>query len=166
VKFILSGRAFARKINEIALMIINKSFLVLCVSGLALSQAFSSPSRSEAAGSRKEGPVIRTIYTPEEKKAIQANHVVCEDIVHRKIAEVEAARHRKVEPVRVAPARVEPVRMEPARMEPVRVAPAPVVVVAPTRESRLAELLRRYHAEEITPREYHEQRAKIISESR
>lgn len=157
MKFILSGRAFARKFREIAHMIIKKSFLVLCVSGMALSQAFSSP-----AGSRKEDAGVRHVYTPEERKAMQANHVVCEDIMHRKVAEVEAARHRKVEPVRVAPA---PIRVEPVRVEPVRVAPAPVRV-EPTRESRLADLLRRYHAEEITPHDYQQQRAKIISETR
>jgi hypothetical protein len=143
-------------------MIIKKSFLVLCVSGLALSQALSSPARINMAGSRKEDAARRPVYTPEEKKANQAKQAVCEDIVHRKVAEIEAARHRKVEPVRVAPA---PVRVEPARLEPVRVAPA-VVLVAPTRESRLADLLRRYHADEITPHDYQEQRARIIAETR
>jgi hypothetical protein len=44
-------------------------------------------------------------------------------------------------------------------------APAPANVSAPpTKEQRLADLLRRYQADEITPYQYHMERAKIIAE--
>jgi uncharacterized protein YnzC (UPF0291/DUF896 family) len=36
--------------------------------------------------------------------------------------------------------------------------------VSADKTQRLAELLRKYKAEEITPEEYHQQRAKILSE--
>jgi hypothetical protein len=42
--------------------------------------------------------------------------------------------------------------------------PAPPAAVSAEKEQRLAELLRKYKAEEITPEEYHVQRAKIMSE--
>jgi hypothetical protein len=36
--------------------------------------------------------------------------------------------------------------------------------VATTKDEKLAELLRKYKADELSPREYHEQRAKILAE--
>jgi hypothetical protein len=59
---------------------------------------------------------------------------------------------------------------QPAEAKPVPAVPAPVPMVAPplpisgTKEQRLAELLRQYKADTITPQQYHEQRAKIIAE--
>ena len=40
----------------------------------------------------------------------------------------------------------------------------PPSAVSATKQQRLAELLRKYKADEITPEEYHQQRAKILSE--
>jgi len=44
------------------------------------------------------------------------------------------------------------------------VAPAPAPVPPPTKEERLASLLRLYLADKITPQEYHLQRADIIAQ--
>ncbi len=41
---------------------------------------------------------------------------------------------------------------------------APPPAISASKEARLAELLRKYKADEITPEEYHQQRAKILSE--
>ena len=41
---------------------------------------------------------------------------------------------------------------------------APPPTVSADKQQRLAELLRKYKAEELTPEEYHQQRAKIMSE--
>ena len=41
---------------------------------------------------------------------------------------------------------------------------APPTAISADKETRLAELLRKYKADEITPEEYHQQRAKILSE--
>jgi len=41
---------------------------------------------------------------------------------------------------------------------------APPPAISASKEARLAELLRKYKADEITPEEYHQQRAKIMSE--
>ena len=40
----------------------------------------------------------------------------------------------------------------------------PPPAVSADKQQRLAELLRKYKADEITPEEYHQQRAKILSE--
>jgi hypothetical protein len=40
----------------------------------------------------------------------------------------------------------------------------PAPAISADKEQRLAELLRKYKAEEITPEEYHQQRAKILAE--
>jgi hypothetical protein len=42
--------------------------------------------------------------------------------------------------------------------------PAPPPAVSADKAQRLAELLRKYKAEEITPEEYHQQRAKVLSQ--
>ena len=42
--------------------------------------------------------------------------------------------------------------------------PVPPPAVSADKQQRLAELLRKYKADEITPEEYHQQRAKILSE--
>lgn len=42
--------------------------------------------------------------------------------------------------------------------------PAPIAPNLTTKEGRLAELLRKYKADEITPRDYHIERAKIVAE--
>ena len=44
---------------------------------------------------------------------------------------------------------------------PIEPPPSPI---SSAKEARLAELLRKYKADEITPQQYHEQRAKILSE--
>ena len=41
---------------------------------------------------------------------------------------------------------------------------APPPAISASKEARLAELLRKYKADEITPEEYHQQRAKVLSE--
>jgi hypothetical protein len=41
---------------------------------------------------------------------------------------------------------------------------SPPPSISTDKQQRLAELLRKYKAEEITPEEYHQQRAKILSE--
>ena len=41
---------------------------------------------------------------------------------------------------------------------------APAPTEAATKEGKLADLLRRYQADEITPLEYHTERAKIVAE--
>lgn len=46
-----------------------------------------------------------------------------------------------------------------------KAAPAPIPAMAPTtKEGKLAELTRRYLNDEVTPREYHTQRAKILAD--
>lgn len=75
-----------------------------------------------------------------------------------------------------APAPVVTAPVAPAKSAPV-FSPAPVVAAPSTanletpvsplsgsKQDRLAELLRRYKADEVTPQEYHTQRAKIIAE--
>ena len=42
--------------------------------------------------------------------------------------------------------------------------PVPPPAISADKDARLAELLRKYKADEITPEEYHQQRAKILSE--
>jgi len=54
------------------------------------------------------------------------------------------------------------VAAKPARVfAPVEPPPSPI---SSAKEARLAELLRKYKADEITPQQYHEQRAKILAE--
>jgi hypothetical protein len=72
---------------------------------------------------------------------------------------------------------VAPVASTPAPAPSLNSSPAPVIAVPLTanmeapmsplsgsKQDRLAELLRRYKIDEITPQEYHQQRAKIIAE--
>ena len=42
--------------------------------------------------------------------------------------------------------------------------PGPPPSVSADKEQRLQELLRKYRADQITPEEYHQQRAKILAE--
>ena len=42
--------------------------------------------------------------------------------------------------------------------------PGPGTAVSADKQQRLAELLRKYKADEISPEEYHQQRAKVMSE--
>jgi hypothetical protein len=42
--------------------------------------------------------------------------------------------------------------------------PTPPSALSNTKDARLAELLRRYRADEITPEQYHRERAKILAE--
>ena len=81
-----------------------------------------------------------------------------------RLAKVEAEDARK----KAKPKKVKP---EPAeKTASVKGAPAftpmepPASPVSSDKATRLAELLRKYKADEITPEEYHQQRAKILAE--
>jgi hypothetical protein len=76
-------------------------------------------------------------------------------------SEVDALRRQKAQ--EEAAWRVEALQKQ-IKNEPV---PATPVVTAPpanSKEAKLADLLRRYNADEITPLEYHTERAKIVAE--
>ena len=63
-------------------------------------------------------------------------------------------------PTEKAPPKVKPVQT-PQPFPPIQ---GPPPAVSGSKEQRLKELLRKYKADEITPEEYHQQRAKILSE--
>jgi len=65
-------------------------------------------------------------------------------------------------PASPAPAAPKPKAVKTAQPFPPIAGPPPTV--SGDKQQRLAELLRKYRADEITPEEYHQQRAKIMSE--
>ncbi|MEK7781347.1 MAG: hypothetical protein AAB370_07585 [Verrucomicrobiota bacterium] len=102
---------------------------------------------------------------PDDTEAAQAAKL--QEALRQKLAAEKAS----------APAPVVVAPVAPAKPVVTVAAPAPVVVApitanietAPSplsgsKQERLAELLRRYKADEVTPQEYHTQRAKIIAE--
>jgi hypothetical protein len=82
--------------------------------------------------------------------------------------DAQTARLREALRTRMAADMVTPVG--PAPVAKATPAPAPAPMVAPplpisgTKEERLAEILRQYKADQITPLQYHTQRAKILAE--
>jgi translation initiation factor IF-2 len=82
------------------------------------------------------------------------------DAAKRKKAQEEIAKRLEKLNKELARAAATPANGKPA-VVPVAVMAAPP---ATAKEQRLAELLRRYKADEITPLQYHTERAKIIAE--
>ena len=92
---------------------------------------------------------------------------------NKRLRQIEAELKAKEEAIKKAVAQPAPAQpKESARKEVIQSTPQPKVetrVSAPlatggSKESRLAELLRKYKADEITPHDYHVQRAKILAE--
>jgi hypothetical protein len=101
------------------------------------------------------------------REEINAQHVAAEAAAAQQIQETKAARQAAEEKreAGVASSATQPVASVPPGYMPVP-APStpPVIPTAGSKEQRLAELLRLYKSDQITPTEYHEQRAKIIAE--
>lgn len=97
---------------------------------------------------------------PDDAEAAQAAKL--QEALRQKLAAEKASAPA---PVAVAPAKPATTVAAPVAVAPItaniETAPSPL---SGSKQERLAELLRRYKADAVTPQEYHTQRAKIIAE--
>jgi hypothetical protein len=94
------------------------------------------------------------VGTPE-----QADKQAAAAALERQKAQEEVARRVEILQNQV---KAQPVGAAPPAAVPPAAAPAPDA--SQSKEQRLRELLRRYNADEITPLQYHTERAKIVAE--
>jgi len=96
----------------------------------------------------------------EEKAAAAEQKRLAEEAKAREKAAAEEASARATQEKAKAKAEAKPAPKASA-FEPL---PAPPTNIAASKEARLAELLKKYKADEITPEQYHTERSKILAE--
>ena len=99
------------------------------------------------------------IRAEEKAAAAEAKRLAEEDKARQK-AEAEAAKAKEAAEAKAAAAQAKSAPKGPT-FDPI---PAPPSNLAESKETRLADLLKKYKAEEITPEQYHTERAKILAE--
>jgi len=110
-------------------------------------------------------PRVESVFTPVDSAAAETQNDQLLQALRAKLAEEKATNPAPVVAAPVAPARPAAVSAAPVLSIPLTAnMEAPPSPFSSSKQSRLAELLRRYEADQITPLEYHTQRAQIIAE--
>jgi hypothetical protein len=106
---------------------------------------------------------IKQAIESERAAAEQVRLARAEEAAAAERARIAKARAEAAERARIAQAQADAERLK-KQMGASAVAADATPVPSTVKEQKLAELLRRYQADQITPFEYHQQRAKIIAE--
>jgi hypothetical protein len=171
----------------------SKIFLVVCAAALWLVPATIGAAENEAqsqpptnkppettvskAEQKKQAEAEKKARKEAEKKAkaeAEANRKAekAEQDIIKKHAEAEAKANKEAEEKANAGTAQKPPSTEQAQAKPksVRKSPAlqpiesPPLPISADKEQRLTELLRKYKADELSPEQYHQERAKILAE--
>lgn len=112
---------------------------------------------------RSRDPQVQTV-----EEAVAAAEARQREAEARRLAAEERRARRTTARTTAAPAPAPAIASAPASAAPAGLQPVPLAVpaspVPATKEQQLAELLQRYKADEITPQEYHAERARILAQ--